>query len=284
MTSVIDAPVYEAIPSVPAAGASSRLLSACNAMFRPDDAVDLDEHRRLGRVRRVVRGGRMGEREWRPGPSPGSANEPSAARSPRSASRNRVSTASEPSARASGELGRRPRRARRRTPQDGPLLNASSRRSRCRVGSYVGLRSQLPSRLPLELRDRAKREVQDLDWMPATQKTRGRVAWALWLPRSISTSARPTMSDLLVSVEDRLLVARMCGRSRAGPSCARRRSRRRPGAGGSGASSHARRRSGRAPSRGRPSQSHHAATRTRPHPRGSPSRRRAPSPRDAPSA
>ena len=100
MTSVIAAPVYEPRRGLPRSSAArAAVLERAHALLGADDAVDLDEHGRLGGVRRVVARrsgwGNASDRAARLG-----RHERAIVRgaSARSASRSRVSTASVPSA------------------------------------------------------------------------------------------------------------------------------------------------------------------------------------------
>ena len=147
----------------------------------------------------------------------------------------------------------------------------------------VAVAQPAAARLALELSDRAEREVQDLERVPGAE---GQEPGCLGVvvPRLDLDLGVRTVSDLLVGVEDRLLVAGVCRRREADGHALREEGLRRRGGAGSGASSPGRCRSAPGPLPARPSASRREATRTRPRRRGPPSRRRARRRRAAPSA
>ena len=265
MTSFIAAPVYADDRSGPSLEAQRAVVRARRRAHRAHDPVDLLEQRRLGGEGGVL-GGRPAAETPARRPPPGGANRPvgrDGARGahPGAACRPRVSrppgrcssVASSTANDVKKSAVRRSRTPRRPAASDGAWA------------SKPGAAEPAAARLALELRDRAEREVQHLDRMPGAERLEPRRVGVVVPALDLHLGMR-AMRDLLVGVEDRLLVAGVGRRRRAERSCARRRTRRRPGAAGSGASSRGRRRSGRAPSQAHPSATRRAATRTRPRP------------------
>ena len=256
MTSFIGRASLREARAGPRSSAASRSSRASTRALGADDAVDLDEHGRLGRERGVL--AHVGPRERRAlrgSPGVGKRKPPPSSRIARSASRRRVSSASVPFARprSSCVVGDRERLV--------ELVDAARRAGPRRAATLVerGLDARLRSQPPSALRRRAARESGTRSaaprWGARLETARARAPNALWFPASIVDGRIRPVRDLLVRVEDRPLVPWEGRRRRGVRSCARRRTRRRPGAGGSGASSRGRRRTAPERSRARPSAS-----------------------------
>jgi len=97
-----------------------------------------------------------------------------------------------------------------------------------------GPASPVPDRLPLKLRHRTQREMQHLEGMPGAKRRSQAAPLSIVVPRLDDDVRIRTVGDLLVSVKDRLLGPRMCGRTQAHRHALRRRFR--SAAAGSGAS------------------------------------------------